>query len=371
METIPIIKQTFESYGYRIENDITTERYSLKTIYIIDCYVPNKSDLKKIVDLLEYKLKKEVIFLPSYKVGYLAIQVVNDESIFTIPTFKETIAKDKDMHLPLFLGRDINNELVKVDLAAMPHLLVAGTTGSGKSVGLKTIITSLLYNRAIDKMRMILVDMKQVELTEFSKMPNLLCPILNGEQKTINMLYYVQSEMNRRFDLLKRKGFTSTIKYNATVEVDDQLPYIVVVIDEIQNLLQYNKKEVEPLLSNILSMSRAAGIHFIVCTQRPSVDVLSGKIKANIPSKLCFKVSSSTDSNLILGAKQNVNKLRGKGHALLLTTEDSEPTELQVCNTTDDDVTSFCERLVAHYMQHDCGEQYFDDQLMHNLDYGV
>ena len=202
------------------------------------------------------------------------------------------------------------------DLASMPHLLIAGTTGSGKSVCINTIILSLLYKHGPDKCKFILIDPKMLELSAYEGIPHLLCPVITEAKKAASVLGWVVKEMENRYKLMTRVGVKNIDGYNAKNKIS--MPYIVVIVDEMSDLMLVAGKEIENYIQKLSQMARAAGIHIIMATQRPSVDVITGTIKANFPTRVSFQVSSKIDSRTILG-EQGAEQLLGKGDMLYMT----------------------------------------------------
>jgi len=208
----------------------------------------------------------------------------------------------------------------------MPHLLVAGATGSGKSVCLNCIIVGLIYQNSPDLLKFILVDPKRVELTQYNGIPHLLTPVITNAKKTINALKWAAQEMDRRYDILAQADRRNIEDYNKNVR--DYLPYIIIIIDELADLMSLAAKEVEALIVRLAQMARAVGIHLILATQRPSVNVLTGLIKANITARIAFAVASQTDSRTILDSG-GAEKMLGRGDMLFINAEMSKPKRLQ------------------------------------------
>ncbi len=235
--------------------------------------------------------------------------------------------KKRKSNLSVALGLDVAGKPWIADLDTMPHLLIAGATGSGKSVCINSIIISLLYQNSPDELKLILVDPKRVEMPVYNDIPYLLTPVVTQVDKTINALRWVVAEMDRRFDLLSKVGKRNIHEYNHD-PVSDPLPYIVVVIDELADLMAVAMNEVEGAIIRLAQMARAVGIHLVVATQRPSVDVITGLIKANITSRVAFTVASVVDSRTILDVS-GAEKLLGKGDMLFVTAQLSKPRRLQ------------------------------------------
>ena len=224
--------------------------------------------------------------------------------------------KKKEIKLPIALGKNISGIPIIGDLTAMPHLLIAGTTGSGKSVCINTIILSLLYRHTPDKCKFILIDPKMLELSTYEGVPHLLCPVITEAKKAASVLGWVVKEMESRYRLMTKEGVRNIDGYNSKHKLP--MPYIVVVVDEMSDLMLVAGKEIENYIQKLSQMARAAGIHIIMATQRPSVDVITGTIKANFPTRISFQVSSKIDSRTILG-EQGAEQLLGKGDMLYMS----------------------------------------------------
>ncbi len=282
-------------------------------------------------------------------------------------------AKNSTHPLDVAIGKDIAGRSVFLNLATTPHLLIAGTTGAGKSSGINCIVTSLLMRTTPDQVRLILIDPKQVEMGQYSRLPHLLTAPVTNPKKAANALAWAVKEMERRYDVLTEVGFRDITGYNAafdrgeladehaqpsTVVGDDvidvggaapgqkyeRLPYIVVVVDELNDLMMVAARDVEESITRIAQKARAVGIHLIVATQRPSVNVITGVIKANIPARMAFAVSSLTDSRVILD-QPGAEKLVGKGDMLLLPGTTSVSQRIQGCFVSEDEVR----KVVAHW----------------------
>ena len=222
----------------------------------------------------------------------------------------------KEYKLPIALGKSISGLPIIGDLSVMPHLLIAGTTGSGKSVCINTIILSLLYKHSPDKCKFILIDPKMLELSTYEGIPHLLCPVITEPKKATSVLGWVVKEMENRYKLMTKEGVRNIDGYNAKHKVS--MPFIVVVVDEMSDLMHVAGKEIENYIQKLSQMARASGIHIIMATQRPSVDVITGTIKANFPTRISFQVSSKIDSRTILG-EQGAEQLLGKGDMLYMS----------------------------------------------------
>jgi S-DNA-T family DNA segregation ATPase FtsK/SpoIIIE len=284
--------------------------------------------------------------------GKAAVGVEIPNKIPAIVTLREIIDskefETKKSNLTLALGRDVAGIPVIADLKKMPHLLIAGATGSGKSICLNSVIVSLLYQNSPSSMRMILVDPKRVEFTRFNDIPHLLCPVITEVDKTVNALKWAVAEMDRRFKLFSSNGRRDIESYNAD-PTDGMLPYIVIVIDELADLMAQSGREVEAVIVRLAQMARAVGIHLIVATQRPSVDVITGLIKANIISRIAFAVASQIDSRTILDMS-GAEKLLGNGDMLHVSADMGKPKRVQgtyISEKEVQDVTDFLKKQTA------------------------
>jgi DNA segregation ATPase FtsK/SpoIIIE, S-DNA-T family len=238
------------------------------------------------------------------------------ENVYLSEIISNSDFKKKDIRLPIALGKNISGAPIVRDLASMPHLLIAGTTGSGKSVCINTIILSLLYRHTPDKCKFILIDPKMLELSTYEGIPHLLCPVITEAKKAASVLGWVVKEMESRYKLMTKEGVRNIDGYNAKHSL--VMPYIVVVVDEMSDLMLVAGKEIENYIQKLSQMARAAGIHIIMATQRPSVDVITGTIKANFPTRISFQVTSKIDSRTILG-EQGAEQLLGKGDMLYMS----------------------------------------------------
>ena len=238
------------------------------------------------------------------------------ENVYLSEILSNSDFNKKDIRLPIALGKNISGVPIVGDLASMPHLLIAGTTGSGKSVCINTIILSLLYRHTPDKCKFILIDPKMLELSTYEGIPHLLCPVITEAKKAASVLGWVVKEMENRYRLMTKEGVRNIDGYNAKHTL--AMPYIVVVVDEMSDLMLVAGKEIENYIQKLSQMARAAGIHIIMATQRPSVDVITGTIKANFPTRISFQVTSKIDSRTILG-EQGAEQLLGKGDMLYMS----------------------------------------------------
>ncbi len=267
----------------------------------------------------------------------VGVEVPNEtKAVVTLRSIlKSNEYKDRDNNLMVALGEDVSGKPWLYNLTKMPHLLVAGATNSGKSVCLNTIIVSLLYQNTPDDLRFIMVDPKRVELPIYDGIPYLLTPVITDIDKTVNALKWCLKEMDRRYEILQKKHKKNIQSYNEVAK--DRMPYIVFVIDELADLMVIAAKDIEGAIIRLAQMARAVGIHLILATQRPSVDVITGLIKANMPSRIAFSVASGTDSRTILDSL-GAEKLLGRGDMLFSTAEISKPVRIQGAYVSDADI---------------------------------
>ena len=260
--------------------------------------------------------------------------VVRLKNLIEHPNFQNAASP-----LTISLGRDVAGNPMFADLARMPHLLVAGATGTGKTICLNSIIASLLYQCSPDILRLILIDPKRVEFPVYNELPHLLTPVILDAQKAINAFRWLITEMERRFDVLSRERARDISSYNEVVVKDgrEPLPYIVLIVDELADLMMARGRDVEASVVRLAQMSRAVGIHLILATQRPSVEVITGLIKANITSRITFQVASQVDSRTILDAS-GAEKLLGAGDMLFVSAEIAKPRRIQAAYVSDKEV---------------------------------
>ena len=246
----------------------------------------------------------------------IEIPNLSRENVYLSEILDNPNFRNKGIKLPIALGKNISGDPIISDLSSMPHLLIAGTTGSGKSVCINTIILSLLYRHTPEKCKFILIDPKMLELSTYEGVPHLLCPVITEAKKAASVLGWVVKEMESRYRLMTKDGVRNIDGYNSKHKLP--MPYIVVVVDEMSDLMLVAGKEIENYIQKLSQMARAAGIHIIMATQRPSVDVITGTIKANFPTRISFQVTSKIDSRTILG-EQGAEQLLGKGDMLYMS----------------------------------------------------
>jgi S-DNA-T family DNA segregation ATPase FtsK/SpoIIIE len=271
------------------------------------------------------------------------------------------VFKNQDSSLTVCLGKDVSGKPWIADLVIMPHLLIAGSTGSGKSVAINSLIISLLYQNSPDDLKIVLVDPKKVELTGYNDIPYLLTPVITDTKKTINALKWVVSEMERRYQLLSNRGKRNIEAYN-NANKKETLPYIVFIIDELADLMTVAANDVEAAIVRLAQMARAVGIHLVLATQRPSVNVITGLIKANVPARMAFVVPSQIDSRTILDTV-GAEKLLGRGDMLWLSPDLSKPRRLQGAFLKDGEI----ERVV-NFLKEQGEAEYYDEVTQQQTD---
>ncbi len=295
----------------------------------------------------------------------VGIEVPNAEkAMVTLREILETDSfKNAKSKINVALGRDIQGESTCADLAKMPHLLVAGTTGSGKSVCLNTMIMSLLYNSTPDEVKLIMIDPKKVEFTVYKSIPHLLIPVVADPRKAAGALSWAVAEMDKRYALFADNGVRNLQGYNAYAVGKGlpKMPQIVIIIDELSDLMMAASNEVEDSICRLAQKARAAGMHLIVATQRPSVDVITGLIKANIPSRIAFAVKSQIDSRTIIDT-QGAEKLLGNGDMLYCPVGLSKPVRVQGCYVSDEEIERVIEFVTAQ------GDVKYDDSVMQEIE---
>jgi DNA segregation ATPase FtsK/SpoIIIE, S-DNA-T family len=325
------IQQTLQSFGI----DVTMGEVNVgPTVTQYTFTPPAGVKLNKITGLdtnLALSLAAHPIRIEAPIPGKSAVGVeIPNKGIATVRLRDVLTAPEVEKHkepLQFVLGRDVSGTPMSANLAAMPHMMIAGATGSGKSVMINALLTSLLYRNSPENVKLILVDPKRVELGLYNKIPHLLTPVIVEPEKCISALKWAVAEMEKRYKLLEEVGNRNIIEYNKAHR-EDAMPYIVIVIDELADLMVLAAADVEGLIVRLAQMARAVGIHLVLATQRPSVDVITGLIKANIPARLAFSVASQVDSRTILD-QMGAEKLLGKGDMLFMSPEFIKPRRIQ------------------------------------------
>jgi S-DNA-T family DNA segregation ATPase FtsK/SpoIIIE len=377
-----IIKNTFEQFGIDVKMDGAdvgprVTRYTLRP--------PSGVNLSRIISLdkelsLNLAVDKVRIEAPIAGTNLVGIELPNvkQASVGLRSVLDSAEWKANADPLTFALGKDISGASVMTNLAKMPHLLIAGTTGSGKSVMSNVLITSLLYRNSPDRLRMIIIDPKQVEMSQYRDIPHLEAPIITRTEDALAALKWAANEMDRRYGLMSKSGAKKIDDYNAWLEkkkaeqekagdaanpIDDNfdpnpMPYMVIVIDEMADLMMQSGKEMEAHIVRVAQKGRAAGMHLVLATQRPEVKVVTGLIKANVPGRIAFAVSNQVDSRVMIDAS-GAEKLLGQGDGLLLTTEMmGKPVRIQGAFVSDGEVDS-----VVKFLKSQGGPRYNDEVL--------
>ena len=292
--------------------------------------------------------------------GTIGIEVPNSKSekVLIRDILETEEYHNEESTLKLALGKDISGNPIITDLGKAPHLLIAGATGSGKTVCINAIVTSLLVNASPDELKFMMIDPKRVELMIFAGIPHLIAPIVTNPKKAAGALNWIVTEMERRYEVFAGKGVRNIGIYNERKkENDEKLPYIVVIVDELADLMMVGQQDVETAIMRIAQLSRAAGIHLILATQRPSVNVITGVIKANFPARISFKVASKVDSRTVLDAN-GAEKLLGRGDMLIIEPGEPNMTRGQCSLVEDDEI-----RTLVKFIKDQAEAEYSEDIL--------
>ena len=355
---VSIIQETLEDFGIEVEmHEVnvgpTVTQYTLKPASGIRLSRISNLNNDLALALAAHPIRIEAPIPGRSLVG---VEVPNKKT--AVVRLREVIESEEfnsiKSALRIPLGRDVAGTPIATDLVKMPHLLIAGATGSGKSVYLNDILISLLYQNSPADLRLILVDPKRVEFTMYNDIPHLLSPVIVDPNKTINALKWLVMEMERRYRVLSDAKVREISSYNRDNK-DNKMPYIVLVIDELADLMAVSAREVEAYICRLAQMARAVGIHLILATQRPSVDVITGLIKANFPSRIAFAVTSGTDSRTILDTV-GADKLLGNGDMLFMPSDASKPKRIQASYVADKEV-----KAVTNALKEREGPQYVEE----------
>lgn len=355
-----IIRMTLEKFGIPVEmGEIsvgpTVTQYTLKPAEGIKL-----SRITSLNNDLSMALAAHPVRIEAPIPGKALVGIEVPNKTVAIVPLKEILESDnfkkRKVNLMIGLGKDVSGQVWLDNLAKMPHLLVAGATGSGKSVMLNTMIVSLLYQNNPDDLKFIMVDPKRVELTIYNGLPHLLTPVITEVSKTINALKWCLNEMDRRFDTLSKTHKRDIESYNETVK--EKMPYIVFIIDELADLMVVAAKDMETGIVRLAQMARAVGIHLVLATQRPSVNVITGTIKANMPARIAFSVASGIDSRTILDS-MGAEKLLGRGDMLFSNVSLSKPKRLQGALITDQEI-----KRIVNYIKDKAGEPQYVEGIV-------
>lgn len=342
------IKATLESFGIQVEMDDVNVGPTVTQFTLKPAEGVKLSQITTLQNDLSLALAAHPIRIEAPIPGKSLVGIELPNETVAVVNLRDVLEsegfKKRKSNLAFSLGKDVSGKPWVANLDPMPHLLVAGATGSGKSVMMNDLIISLLYANSPDDLKLILVDPKRVEFTVYNEVPHLLTPVITETQKTVNALRWIVGEMDRRFQVLSNNGKRNIQAYRE--EVTDDMPYIVVVIDELADLMSVAAQEVEGAIIRLAQMARAVGIHLVVATQRPSVNVITGLIKANITARIAFNVASAVDSRTILDVS-GAEKLLGKGDMLFVSSELSKPKRLQAAFVSDKEIQRVTDHLKA------------------------
>lgn len=352
------IKQAFENFGITVEMGQTATGPTVTQYTFKPQEGVKLSQVTALANDLSLALAVHPIRIEAPIPGKALVGIEVPNSVIATVGLREMLhsrkfRKERRSNLTLALGKDVSGDPYIADLEKMPHLLIAGATGSGKSVAINAVILSLLYQNSPDELKFILIDPKRVELVLYNGIPHLLTPVIIDAKKTIYALKWAVEEMERRYIVLADAGARNIEAFNRNT--DQLIPYIIIVIDELADLMSVAAKEVEALIVRLAQMSRAVGIHLVLATQRPSVNVLTGLIKANITARIAFATASQTDSRTILDSA-GAEKLLGRGDMLFITAELSKPKRLQGVFVSDAEI-----RGVARFLRDMAEPDYLDE----------
>ncbi len=353
-EQVKLLEDTLGSFGVRVKVTRVTQGPAITRFEVQPAPGVKVSKITSLSDDIALSLAAPDVRMEAPIPGKSAVGIeVPNREIATVH-FREVLESEEFQNsqskLTFALGKDIAGAPVIGDLTKMPHLLIAGATGSGKSVCINTLIASIVYKARPDEVKLLLIDPKMVELTNYNGIPHLISPVVTEPQKAASALKWIVMEMETRYELFAAAGVRDIVRYNFIVSEKKEneqksLPYVVVIIDELADLMMVAPAEVEEAICRLAQMARAAGIHLIVATQRPSVDVITGLIKANIPSRIAFAVSSQIDSRTILDMG-GAEKLLGRGDMLYNPIGVNKPLRVQGCFLADKEVKNIVDYLM-------------------------
>jgi S-DNA-T family DNA segregation ATPase FtsK/SpoIIIE len=349
---VEILERTLDEFG--IEADVVeVARGPTVTRYEIQLGPGIKvSKIVSLADNLAMSLAAIDVRVEAPIPGKSAIGVEVPNSEPAAVSLKEVLGVKKVMELPqrliVALGKDVGGEPRWADLAKMPHVLIGGATNAGKSIALSAMITSLLMRNTPHDVRLVLIDPKRVELSLFDGIPHLMCPVVREVKKTASVFKSLLLEMDRRYDLLSESGSRNIDLYNEKVSFNEKLPYVVVLVDELADLMMREGAEIEQCICRLAQLARATGIHLVLATQRPSVDVITGTIKTNISSRIAFAMTSAVDSRTILD-QNGADRLIGRGDMLYQPIDAAKPTRIQGCYISEAEIAA----VVQHWQQQD------------------
>jgi S-DNA-T family DNA segregation ATPase FtsK/SpoIIIE len=349
-ENVEVIERTLEEF--KVSGDVVEIAHG-PTVIRYEIRLAPGIKVQKIVSLadnLAMSLAAIDVRVEAPIPGKSAIGVEVPNKNMAVVSLREVIdnndCRTNPSKLMFALGKDVSGESKFADLAKMPHMLVAGATNAGKSVCLNSLITSMLFRATPDELKMILIDPKRVELSLFDGIPHLACPVVKDARQAASILRAATKEMDSRYDLIARSGSRNIQSYNEKMPDGEKLPYLVIVCDELADLMMQSAAEVETSICRLAQLARAVGIHLVIATQRPSVDVVTGLIKANISSRIAFAVSSQVDSRTIID-QNGAERLIGRGDMLFLPIDAQKPMRIQGCYLGEDEINRVVDYLKA------------------------
>ena len=360
-----VLKNTLEEFNIQAEVTGIRKGPVITMFEILPAPGVKLSKIVNLADNIALRLAASRVRIVAPIPGKHAVGIEVPNKHRAIVSFKEmireTVFGEDEMEIPIALGKDIPGEAQIVDLTQTPHLLIAGATGSGKSVCVNSIISSILFRRSPSEVKILLIDPKIVELKLYNDIPHLLTPVITDPKRAFQALQYCIYEMERRYTLLDSLGVRDIRSYNKRISkrrlATEPLPYIVIIVDEFADLMATIGKELESTLARLAAMSRAIGIHLVLATQRPSVDVITGLIKANIPSRIAFMVASKFDSRIIIDSI-GAEKLLGRGDMLFTSAWDPVPVRIQGAFLSEEEVEH-----VTDYVKSFGEPNYIDDEI--------
>lgn len=360
-----VLRVTLEEFGIRAEVTGIRKGPVITMFEILPAPGVKLAKITNLADNIALRLAASSVRIVAPIPGKHAVGIEIPNRQRHLVSFAELLLAEEffgdSTEIPIALGKDISGEAQIVDLTKTPHMLIAGATGSGKSVCVNSIICSVLYRRSPAEVKLILIDPKIVELKFYNDIPHLLTPVITDPKRAFQALQYLIYEMERRYSLLDSMGARDISGFNARIRrknlATEPIPYIVVIIDEFADLMATSGKELESTVARLAAMSRAVGIHLVLATQRPSTDVITGLIKANIPSRIAFMVASKVDSRIIIDA-MGAEKLLGRGDMLFTSAADPFPVRMQGAFLSEDEVERVVE-MVKEYGEPD----YIDDEI--------
>ena len=364
MEQCAILEQTLADFKVRAKVIAVTRGPSVTRFELEPAPGVKVSSVVNLADDIALRLAAPGVRIEAPIPGKSAIGIEAPNTKNDTVCFREVVEDAKVRLAPsklcIGLGKDISGDIISADLSKMPHLLVAGSTGSGKSVCINTIIAGILYKARPEEVKLILVDPKVVELSNYNGIPHLLTPVVTEPKKAASALHWAVAEMERRYNCFAESHVREINSYNAQAE--EKMPFIVIIIDELSDLMMVAKVDVEDAILRLAQKARAAGIHLILATQRPSVDVITGIVKANIPSRIAFAVSSQTDSRTIIDMG-GAEKLLGKGDMLFYPIGFNKPVRVQGAFVTDDELNKIVDFIVKQSIPVNYTEEVTEQEL--------